>query len=186
MLKKSSVIICVTDGIEDIETITCIDILTRSNINVLVASTTKKYNIRCAYGTHLMSNVLLKDLKINKNHAAIILPGGLQAAEHFATNNLLLSILKTFKKNKAIIGAICASPSIVLIKNNIFPTAKMTGFLGLKNLIPYQQWSKNSVYWDDINKLLTAQSVKYAISFNLKLIDIILGPQIAQKIQLLL
>ncbi|QJC34363.1 hypothetical protein GJT95_00215 [Enterobacteriaceae endosymbiont of Donacia crassipes] len=185
MIKIFSVVIFVTDGIEDIETISSIDILNRSNIDTKLVSTNNKREIKCAHGTKIISNIFINDLKnINlSNESALILPGGLQASEHFQKNKILLKYLKFFKQNNKIIGAICASPSMVICSNNLFPNAKMTGYLGLKHLIPYQQWKKYPVFWDNKYKLLTAQSVKYAIKFNLKLIKILLGEKISLKIE---
>ncbi|QJC31924.1 hypothetical protein GJT89_00220 [Enterobacteriaceae endosymbiont of Donacia versicolorea] len=183
MTKNYSVFLCVTDGVEDIETVSSIDILTRSNINVILVSTNNKYKISCAHGTNIISNIFLKELKDDLNIKAILLPGGLKASKHFSKNLLLLKYLKKFKKTKRIIGAICASPAIVIASNNIFPTAKMTGYLNFKSLIPKYQWSKYPIFWDDKHKLLTAQSVKYAIEFNLKLVKIILGEKISLKIE---
>ncbi|QJC29801.1 hypothetical protein GJT84_00250 [Enterobacteriaceae endosymbiont of Plateumaris sericea] len=182
MSKCYSILICITDGIEEIETVSSIDILNRSNINVTLVSTTDNYKVSCAHGTNLICDILLKDLSNNDDCIAMIIPGGMKAAKHFKSNKLLLEYIYKFKSSQRIIGAICATPAIMLISNNIFPQAKMTGYLGFKNLIPSKQWSNNPVYWDDKFKLLTAQSVKYSIEFNLKLISIILGEKISKKI----
>ncbi|QJC32736.1 DJ-1/PfpI family protein [Enterobacteriaceae endosymbiont of Donacia semicuprea] len=183
MIERYSVLLCVTDGVEDIETVSSIDILTRSNINVIVVNINNKREIMCAHGTKIISDIFLKKLKDNINIKAILLPGGFKASQSFSKNFLLLKYLKKFKNTKRIIGAICASPAIVISSNNIFPTAKMTGYLDFKSLIPRHQWSKYPVFWDDKYKLLTAQSVKYAIEFNLKLVKIILGEKISLKIE---
>ncbi|QJC37174.1 hypothetical protein GJU02_00220 [Enterobacteriaceae endosymbiont of Donacia thalassina] len=186
MKKCYSVFICVTDGVEDIETISSIDILNRSNINVKLISVNNKKEIICAHGTKIISDILLKDIKnvhLTNDIVAIIIPGGLQASEYFQKNYFLLKYLTKFKNTNRIIGAICAAPAMVISSNNLFPNAKMTGYLGLKYLISYQQWVKYPVYWDDKYKLLTAQSVKYAIKFNLKLIQIILGQKISLRIE---
>ncbi|QJC31087.1 DJ-1 family protein [Enterobacteriaceae endosymbiont of Macroplea mutica] len=182
-MSQYSVVLCVTDGVEDIEAVTSIDILTRSKINVITISTNNQHKIKCAYGTNLYIDILLKNYQVQNNHIAIILPGGLQAAEHFATNHMLLSYIKLFKKTQRIIGAICATPAIFLATHNIFTTAKMTSYVGLKNLVPDIQWLDKPVVWDEQNKLLTAQSVKHAINFNLKLVSIILNNNIASNIQ---
>ncbi|QJC33950.1 hypothetical protein GJT94_00220 [Enterobacteriaceae endosymbiont of Donacia cinerea] len=185
MIKCYSVFICVTDGIEDIETVSSIDILTRSNINVILVSVNNKREILCAHGTKIVSDIFLNNIEnINiENIIAIILPGGLEASKYFQKNYFLLKYLKKFKFSNRIIGAICASPAMVISANNLFPNAKMTGYLGLKYLIPNQQWTKSPVYWDNKYKLLTGQSVKYAIQFNLKLVQIILGETVSLKIE---
>ncbi|QJC28466.1 hypothetical protein GJT81_00250 [Enterobacteriaceae endosymbiont of Plateumaris consimilis] len=182
MSKCYSILICITDGIEEIETVSSIDILNRSNMNVTVVSTTNNYHVSCAHGTNLTCDILLKDLKNNDDCIAMVIPGGLQAAKHFQSNNLLLKYIYKFKDDQKIIGAICATPAITIASNNIFPEAKMTGYLEFKNLIPSKQWSENPICWDNKYKLLTAQSVKYSIDFNLKLISIILGENISKKI----
>ncbi|QJC36353.1 hypothetical protein GJU00_00220 [Enterobacteriaceae endosymbiont of Donacia simplex] len=185
MIKCDSVFICVTDGIEDIETVSSIDILTRSNINVVLVSINNKREIVCAHGTKIISDIFFNNIEnINiKNVIAMILPGGLQASENFQKNYFLLKYLKKIKNSNRIIGAICAAPAMVISANNLFPNAKMTGYLGLKYLIPNQQWIKYPVYWDNKYKLLTGQSVKYAIQFNLKLVQIILGKEVSRKIE---
>ena len=66
--------------------------------------------------THIFNQQLLN----TQNFDAIILPGGLEGAQTFRDNPLLIETLKNFMEDeKKVIGAICASPAVVLSHHNL-------------------------------------------------------------------
>ena len=63
MAEKKTVLIPIADGVEDIETISVMDILTYAGMQVTIASLTENKLVKCANGTKIECNVLFKDIE---------------------------------------------------------------------------------------------------------------------------
>ena len=110
-MKKVAVMIA--DGTEEIEALTVVDVMRRPNI--------KSVNGREIKSSHNIE--ILADKVIDesiKDYDMIVLPGGLPGAYNLAEDKLLIETLRELSKDSnKYIGAICASPAIVLSKANI-------------------------------------------------------------------
>ena len=58
----------------------------------------------------------------------------------------------------------------------------MTGYPGLKQTIPEDQWVDKRVVWDPRVNLLTSQGPGTAIDFGLKIIDLLVGREKAYEV----
>jgi 4-methyl-5(b-hydroxyethyl)-thiazole monophosphate biosynthesis len=58
----------------------------------------------------------------------------------------------------------------------------MTGFPGLKETIPSDKWMERRVVWDPRVNLLTSQGPGTAMDFALKLIDLLVGKEMAREV----
>ena len=78
-----------------------------------------------------------EELAIDSNFDAIVLPGGLGGAKAFQESNLLVSALKRYLDNdQKIVGAICASPAVVLSHHDLLGKyQKVTGYPAFKDQI---------------------------------------------------
>ena len=70
----------------------------------------------------------------------------------------------------------------MLVPHNLFPIGNMTGFPGLKDTIPEDQWVDKRVVWDPRVNLLTSQGPGTAIDFGLKIIDLLVGREKAYEV----
>ena len=72
-------------------------------------------------GTTIEADELFsEELLTNYNFDCIVLPGGLEGAKAFRDCPLLIKTLKSFLNDKnKLIGAICASPALVLNHHNL-------------------------------------------------------------------
>ena len=93
MAEKKTVLIPIADGVEDIETISVMDILTYAGMQVTIASLTENKLVKCANGTKIECNVLFKDIE-SKLFDVIICPGGMGNAEATAKHDALIKKLK--------------------------------------------------------------------------------------------
>jgi 4-methyl-5(b-hydroxyethyl)-thiazole monophosphate biosynthesis len=100
-MKKA--IVLVTDGSEELEAVTIIDILRRGGINVTVSSVSSGKLVHCANGTKLEADSVLSDGTDLGIFDLLVLPGGSVAAEtyskvctriSFSTLNFLVRIPK--------------------------------------------------------------------------------------------
>jgi len=102
------IIIIISNGFEEIETISIIDVCRRANIDVNIVAIE---NILTS-GTNnitIKADFLIKDIK-NNDYDMIVLPGGLPNAYTLAQNIQVQNLLKQMKKSNKKIAAICAAP----------------------------------------------------------------------------
>ena len=104
----AKIILAISNGFEEIEAISIIDVCRRANIEVTIAAVENLQTI----GAH---NVKIEaDCKIEEINSddfdMIVLPGGLPNAFTLADNEKVQSLLKEFKLKNKKIGAICAAP----------------------------------------------------------------------------
>jgi len=178
-----NVLVCLAHGSEETEAVTTIDLLVRGGIKVTTASVESdgSLEITCSRGVRLLADaplVAVADGEFN----AIILPGGLRGAETFRDSPLLIETVRHFHQSGRIVATICAATGTVLIPHALFPVGNMTGFPGLKETIPEAQWMERRVVWDRRVNLLTSQGPGTAMDFALKMIDLLVGKEMAQEV----
>lgn len=173
---KQTVLVPIADGIEEIETICIIDVLRRGNLSVRVSSIEER-QITGAWGIKLVADSVFLDEAI-EDYDAIILPGGSKGAQCFSEYTPLINALKNFIKEKKLIGAICASPSVVFAKHGFLDNTNATCYPSLKGNIKKYQESK--VVYD--NNIITSQGPGTAIDFALKILDILANKDISLKV----
>jgi len=180
---SASVLVCLAAGSEETEAVTTIDLLVRAGISVTTASVADDggREIVCSRGVRLLADAALVEVADN-DFDAIVLPGGLKGAEVFRDSPLLVETVRQFHQSGRIVAAICAAAGTVLVPHNLFPIGNMTGFPGLKETIPENQWMDKRVVWDRRVNLLTSQAPGTSIDFALKLIDLLAGKEKAHEV----
>ncbi|QGF28012.1 protein deglycase YajL [Pantoea eucalypti] len=183
MTANASVLVCLAHGSEETEAVTTIDLLVRAGLNVVTASVESdgSREIVCSRGVRLLADVTLVEVADN-DFAAIVLPGGLKGAETLRDSPLLVETVRQFHLSEKIVAAICAAAGTVLIPHDLFPVGNMTGFPGLKETIPADKWMERRVVWDPRVNLLTSQGPGTAMDFALKLIDLLVGKEMAREV----
>ncbi|OCG17950.1 MULTISPECIES: protein deglycase YajL [unclassified Gilliamella] len=165
-------LVFLSDGCEETEAVTTIDLLTRAAINVTTASISSSREIACSRGVTILAQKVFSDIQYI-DFDVVVLPGGLKGAENFRDCPLLIEKLKQTHLNGGIVAAICASPAMVLQHHNLFPNANMTGYPTTKDA--FKNWKADRVYFDKSNNVITSQGPATSIDFALKIIDVLLG-----------
>lgn len=185
----TSVLICIANGSEEIETVTTADLLVRAGIEVTLASVTEDgaLGITASRGIKLVADVPIIQVA-DEPFDAIVLPGGLAGAEAFRDSPLVVEKVRRMHLDGKIVAAICAAPALVLEHHQLFPLGNMTGFPDIQNKtstqdkIPAHKWVDKRVYFDERVNLLTSQGPATAFDFALKLIELLQGREIAANV----
>ncbi|WP_315708095.1 protein deglycase YajL [Brenneria uluponensis] len=180
---SASVLVCLAPGSEETEAVTTIDLLIRAGIRVVTASVVSDGHLEiiCSRGVRLVADAPLAAV-VDQEFDAIVLPGGMQGAECFRDNPLLIERIRQTHQEGKIIAAICASPAVVLEYHQIFPMGNMTGYPTLKAQIGIDKWVDKRVVFDPRVNLLTSQGPGTSMDFALKLIDLLLGKKKAAEV----
>lgn len=86
-------LITLAEGIDDLQTVTLIDVLRRAKVEVVVASIEARRMLTCARGTRLTADAMLVDL-LAQPFDLIVLPGGAVGAQHLAAHQPLQQLIK--------------------------------------------------------------------------------------------
>lgn len=168
-MKKVAVMIA--DGSEEIEALTVVDVMRRANIHCDIVSVNGR-EIKSSHNVEILADKVI-DESI-KDYDMIVLPGGLPGAYNLAENKLLIETLQEFSKdNQKYIGAICASPAIVLSKANIEEGKLITSYpgKGFEDLLKKADYTENLVQVD--GNLVTSRGPATAMLFAFKLLEVL-------------
>ncbi|WP_392565944.1 DJ-1/PfpI family protein [Utexia brackfieldae] len=172
-------LILLSNGCEETEAVTTIDLLTRAGIAVTYASITEDHQVTCSRGVIILAQKTLSQVKM-LDYDVVILPGGVKGAENFRDSTAVIDKIKQTHQNGSLVAAICATPAMVLQHHQLFPTAYMTGYPSTKPA--FKLWKDDRVYYDESNKLITSQGPATSLDFALKIIAVLLGKNKAAEI----
>jgi 4-methyl-5(b-hydroxyethyl)-thiazole monophosphate biosynthesis len=179
----TQILVPIAPGTEEMEAVTCIDILRRAGYQVTVASTDFDGNLTItgAHGTVLTADCKLIEVA-DDEFDAIVLPGGLGGSEAFRDSTLLVEMVKQQKYDGRWMAAICAAPALVLQTHNIYPDAIMTCYPSFQSHIPEDKWRVKRVTTDVNHKLITSQGPGSALEFAMEIITRLSGKKHAWSV----
>lgn len=175
------VLVAIADGTEELEAVTVIDILRRAKFDVSVASVMAERKITASRGVVITADCFIQYCQ-DKPWDMVVLPGGMPGAEHLASSNALLDILKDQHKAERWIAAICAAPAVVLGAHGFLKGASATCHPAFRNKLDeyhcHDVADKVAVH----NHFITSQGPGTAIAFALELVSVLEGEVLAQEI----
>ncbi len=177
MSKKA--IILLAEGFEEIEAITCIDVLRRGGIQVTITGL-ENIEVEGSRRIKVLADTIIT--QIDTEFDACILPGGMPGAENLSKSAEVNSLIKSMNQKEKIIAAICASPAVVLSPLGILKGRSATCYPGLEEKFEEDiNYKEEKVVTD--NNIITSQGPGTALSFALKIVEILQGENRSQRIK---
>ncbi|MFP4162345.1 MAG: DJ-1 family glyoxalase III [Chitinispirillaceae bacterium] len=161
----ASVITVLADGFEEVEAVTCIDLLRRAHVDVTVLGL-DSLEIRGAHNIRIRADLQFKDF--SDQFDALVLPGGMPGTNNLASSEMLIEMIKRAHSQGKICAAICAAPT-VLARAGILTGKKVACYPGFEDRLMGGEPVKEPVVVDDT--IITSRGVGTAIPFSLKLIS---------------
>ncbi len=172
------VLVPISNGFEEIETCTIIDILRRANIDVKIAGL-ESLNTKGAHNIEIISDCVIEEVSSN-DFDMIVLPGGLPNAFNLAENEKVQELLKTFKKEDKYIGAICAAP-YALHRANVL-NQSYTCYPSFEQKIRLDGYKSDEKVVLD-GKVITSAGPATAMSFALEIIALLCSEEKKEEIK---
>lgn len=172
----------IADGSEEIEAICIVDTLRRAGISVTVASVMDHLQITASRQAKLVADVLIAEC-LDKTYDVIALPGGMPGAEHLRDSRELLALLEAQRDAGRLIGAICASPAVVLLPHGMLEGHRATcfpSFLPLLFEAPNVEALEDRVVND--GDLITSRGPGTAIEFALRMVEYLTSAELAADV----
>lgn len=89
----SKALVLVTDGSEEIEAVTVVDVLRRANVNVTLAAVKDNLQVHCSRSVNILADELFANISDAPfTFDAIIIPGGINGAQILSNVQLYLVI----------------------------------------------------------------------------------------------
>jgi len=190
--KVPLILVPIAEGSEDLETVTIIDVLRRTEkVNLIVASIGDKDIITGSRGTKFCPDSKISkvsDLKFD----LIAIPGGAKGAENCGQDQYLNQIIQNSLSDNSstIVSAVCAAPAHVLASNKYLNNMKATCYPGDKFKDIFK---KNNADWIDQqvviskhakngNYIVTSQGPGTSMLFALSLVELLFDFETANKI----
>jgi len=174
----AKIIVPISNGFEEIEAISIIDICRRAQIDVTIAALENIETIG-AHNIKITADCMINEINENE-FDMIILPGGLPNAFTLAENEKVQSLLKDFKNNDKNIGAICAAP-YALHKANVL-NENFTCYPSFEEKIRVNGYQSDIPVVKD-GKVITSRGPGTAINFALEVVKILKGDSVSQNIK---
>ena len=176
MTKK--VLVPIADGVEEIESMTVIDMLRRAGADLTVASVQEK-RVTAAHGVVIVADRLIRDC-IEEEYDLVALPGGIPGATNLANSDDLIRILKKQNEKGKRYAAICASPAVVLKPHGLLDAKRATCYPGFSGDLGDSYTDSAAVVTD--GNCTTSQGVGTAIEFALQLVESLYGSEKAEEL----
>lgn len=171
------VLVPVTDGFEEIETVTIVDILRRAGIDVILAGL-REGPLKGSRGILLMPDAVIEDVKENE-FDLVVLPGGQPGVDNLRKDPRVLEILKKRDAKKQLIGAICAAP-LALRDAGISAGRHLTSHPSIEKELLASRYGEERVIVD--GNFVTSRAAGTSMEFALKLAEILAGPEKAREV----
>ena len=173
-----SVLVPLSQGCEEIEAITVIDILRRAGITVVSAGLDAQ-PVRASRGTVLIPDTTL-EMALEESYDMVVLPGGQPGTNNLKADPRILALLNSMAKQDKYIAAICAAPSI-LATAGLLDGKRATSFPGALDAYPKVRQQTGAVVED--GKLITSRGPGTAMEFALTLAERLAGKVKRQEVE---
>lgn len=175
----SRALITLAEGVDDLQSVTLIDVLRRANVEVVVASIEARRMLTCARGTRLTADGMLLDV-LAQPFDLIVLPGGAVGAKHLAAHQPLQQLLKDQSAAGRLFAAIGESPALVLQAFGVLRQRRMTCLPAVSQQLLGCTFVDQPVVVD--GNCITAQGSGAALAFALQLVEQLQGKAVRQSV----
>ena len=172
-------LIAVADGVEDIESVTLIDVLRRAEVEVVVASIESRRMVTCARGSRLTADAMLMDV-LAQEFDLIALPGGMPGAQALADHAPLAAKVREQAAAGRLFAAICAAPALALQGYGVLKQRRMTCYPAFSERLSGCTFVDQPVVVD--GNCITSQGPATALPFALTLVEQLVGKAVRKSV----
>ena len=167
------------DGFEEIEALTCIDVLRRAGMPVTTVSINPGLEVTGAHGVTVLADSLFGDCDY-EGAEWLVLPGGIPGAPNLAACEPLCDLLTAQDERGGKVAAICASPAVVLAPLGLLQDRRAVCYPGMEQGIEGVCWAEGPVAVD--GNVVTGNGPAAAAPFALALVEQSMGRETAAQV----
>lgn len=165
------------NGSEELECLAPVDFLRRAEVSVKLIGV-ESASVTLSRGVKVTCDSVLPDVATEPQPDLIVLPGGLEGANNFYASSALKELISKQLAEGKLLGAICATPALVLAKWGFLSGKRWTCYPGCES--KGETPDKERVVKDE--NLITAQGPGVALEFSVALVEALCGEGSAEKV----
>lgn len=173
------VYIHLAEGFEEVEALTCVDILRRAGIDAKTVSVTGEKTVCGTHGIPVVADLLFDEADYGSCEM-IVLPGGLPGATNLGEHAGLTDRIREFAKAGKKVAAICAAP-MVLGACGVLEGKKATIYPGMEEELTGAQPTGKTVTVD--GNIITGMGPALAMEFALTLVGELKGAETRAEVR---
>lgn len=176
------VLIPMASGCEELEAVTLINIFRRAGFAVITAGlAAENVPVKCARGTSIMPDTILEQA-MTADYDLLVLPGGQPGTDNLLNDVRIINLVQAMQQQDRHIAAICAAP-MVLGKAGVLRGKRATSYPGCLEAMDLPEVSclADAVVVD--GKIVTSRGPGTAMDFALKLVEIMAGSELREKVE---
>jgi 4-methyl-5(b-hydroxyethyl)-thiazole monophosphate biosynthesis len=165
-MKKIAILF--SNGTEEIEALTPVDVLRRAGVSGDLVSVSGVYPVG-SHGIIVKADKLIEEITLS-DYDGVVIPGGMPGAVNISECERAVNGIKKLLEEDKLVCAICASPAVVLADNGLLKVAKATCYPApqfIKSL--GEKYTASDV--EVCGNVITANGPKSAMAFSLAICD---------------
>ena len=175
---EPAVLVPLAPGMAEVEAVIIIDVLRRAGARVVAASVGGEAGVVTgARGVQVVSDCELSSVA-GEVFDLIAFPGGMPGAENLARDRALRGLIRDQLESERLLGAICASPKIVL--EDMAPNRMLTVYPSFAAQLRNQSHAGSRTVID--GNLVTGQGPGTTFEFALALVEILFGCEARREV----
>ena len=172
------VYVFLAEGHEEVEALTCVDVLRRAGVVVQLVSVMEDRIVKGAHGICIQTDMLFEDADFD-DCEMIVLPGGMPGATILRDHEGLAARIKEYAKAGKPLAAICAAP-LALGAHGAVEGKKATIFPGMEGHLTGAQPTGETVTVD--GNVITGMGPALAMEFALTLVEFLKGAEVKKQV----
>jgi len=177
----ANIYVFITDGNEETEIIAPADLLRRAGNTLTLISTSGKKETVGANGLKISADKLIEDEEYLDGDVYLV-PGGLSGAEILGADKRVTDLLKYAFENGKHVGAICASPALVLAPTGILNGKKAICYPGCEGAVEAGGATIEDKPAVTDGNVTTGKGPGAAILYGIELVRVINGDAVADQL----
>ncbi len=178
-MNPKNVLVPIADGTEELEAVALVDVLRRAGAQVTVASAEDRLDVTASRGIRLVAECHLHECR-SRAYDLVAIPGGMPGSERLRDHPALTEILMEQARSGRWYAAICAAPIVVLQHHGLLRGRRATCHSSLIDRLENREAADQPVVVD--GPCVTSRGPATALSFALKLVELLYGPETAQRV----
>ncbi len=174
------VYVLLADGFEEMEAIAPIDLLRRAGCHVKTVSITEDTTVVGAHNIPVVADVTINDIDTT-DLQAVILPGGMPGTTNLEASQKVQALIDEAVVREAIVGAICAAPSILGHKG-LLVGRKAVCYPGFETALVGSHYDWTAAVVKD-GRFVTAKGAGAATEFALELVSVLVDDTTANALR---
>lgn len=171
---KKKICVFFADGVEEIESITVVDMLRRAGAEVTMVSITGRDMVHGAHGIRFLTDRRFEEIPGTEfdSQDMLVLPGGMPGTLALGEHDGLKALLRKFDSEGKYIAAICAAPS-VLGRLGLLNGKRATSYPGFEDALKGAEYTCEAAVTS--GNIITSRGAGTAIYFALEIIGQLFG-----------